>query len=231
MTGDMDVKGISSHMLEIGLGALAHANWHSNFASFMNDHWPELSVLQAAHAAELLVKARIAEEHPLLVFERLPTFKKNKGALQNKGALDLSRLVEEGRAVGYLDLPAQLWATTGMALPAVDQYEDFGRLRNSIQHFVPPPGRDLNRDTAEFIFGVVDPFINECWGLFAIDFNEDDEPFKYVVENLVRKEIVFLVSPEVASSLSVEEVDFSGCGEIYRREMLNRFAQASKHVD
>ena len=47
----------------------------------MNDHWPELSVLQAAHAAEFLVKARIAEEHPLLVFERLPAFQKNKGAL------------------------------------------------------------------------------------------------------------------------------------------------------
>ena len=225
MVGDMDVKRISSHMLEIGLGALAHANWHSNFAGFMNAHWPELSVLQAAHAAELLVKARIAEEHPLLVFERLPAFQKNKGAL------DLSQLVEQGRAIGYSDLPAQLWATTGVTLPAIDQYEEFGRLRNSIQHFIPPPDKNLNKATAEFIFSVIDPFLNDCWGLFAIDFNEDDEPYRYVVEHLVSEEVLFLVSPEAASALSDEDVDFSRCRESYRREMLNRFAQASKEAD
>ena len=224
MVGDMDVKGISDHMLEIGLGALAHANWHSNFTSFMNEHWPELSVLQAAHAAELLLKARIAEEHPLLVFERLPTFKKDKGPL------DLIHLVEQGRAVAYPDLPAQLWATTGIALPSSDQYQEFGRIRNSIQHFVPPPGLDLNKVTAEFIFGVIDPFIHKCWEIFAIDYNEDDEPYRYVVENLVRDEILFLVSPEAASWLSDEDLDFSKCGPDYRREMLSRFAEASKEV-
>jgi hypothetical protein len=62
----------SKHLLKLALGALAHANWHANYISHENDCWPELSVLQAAHAAELLIKARIAEEHPLLIFENLP---------------------------------------------------------------------------------------------------------------------------------------------------------------
>lgn len=66
------LKGIWEHMLDLGLGALAHANRHAAYAAMENERWPQLSVLQAAHAAELIIKARIAqEEHPLLIFEHL----------------------------------------------------------------------------------------------------------------------------------------------------------------
>lgn len=60
-------------MLDLGLGALAHANRHAAYAPMENHRWPELSIIQAAHAAELLIKARIAQEHPLLIFEKLPS--------------------------------------------------------------------------------------------------------------------------------------------------------------
>lgn len=55
-----DFKNIHNHMLKFGLGALTHANWHANFVSCHNDKWGELAVLQAAHEAEILLKARIA---------------------------------------------------------------------------------------------------------------------------------------------------------------------------
>lgn len=73
------LKGIWEHIRDLGLGALAHAHRHAAYAAMENPRWPELSVLQAAHAAELLIKARIAQEHPLLIFEQLPRFTQASG--------------------------------------------------------------------------------------------------------------------------------------------------------
>ena len=64
MSSEDSINSIAAHMRALGLGALAHANWHANYMSFTNDYSPELSVVQAAHAGELLIKARIAaREH------------------------------------------------------------------------------------------------------------------------------------------------------------------------
>jgi hypothetical protein len=63
---------VGEHIRDLGLGALSHANRHAAYAAVKNPKWPELSVLQASHAAELLIKARIEQEHPLLIFEQLP---------------------------------------------------------------------------------------------------------------------------------------------------------------
>ena len=67
-----ELESVYEHMLKLGLGALAHANYHSAYWAPENEEWGELSVLQAAHAAEILIKARIAQEHPLLIFEDFP---------------------------------------------------------------------------------------------------------------------------------------------------------------
>jgi hypothetical protein len=98
-------------MLGLGLGALAHANWHANYHSFENDWWSELSVLQAAHAAEILIKARIAQQHPLLIFEHLP----KPPAVKTR--LSLEHLLEQGRTYQYSELPDRLWAATGIMIP------------------------------------------------------------------------------------------------------------------
>ena len=65
-----ELRSVHKHMLGLGLGALAHANWQAAFHSWDNEYWPQLSVLQAAHSAEILIKARIAQAHPLLIFAR-----------------------------------------------------------------------------------------------------------------------------------------------------------------
>ena len=152
---DKSLKSAHENMIRLGLGALAHANWTSAFFSWESDVWSELSVVQAAHAAEILIKARIAQEHPLLIFERLP-----RPAAEDEQLLSFERLLTEGRTYQYADLPNRLWATTGMLLPCADNFSDFGRLRNSIQHFATPPDVDLSTRTLDFIFSVVDPFIN-----------------------------------------------------------------------
>lgn len=204
-------------MKGLGLGALAHANWHATTMSMENQWWSELSVLQAAHAGEILIKARIAAEHPLLIFDQMP-----KAPLAEADSLSLTHLVEAGRTYQFAELPDRLWATTGIRLPNVERYRRFGRLRNAIQHFTVPVGIDAGEEALRFIYDVIDPFINGCWGLFAIDITEEYDTLMYAMENLVRREIPFLVSEDAQKDFSGThvpwtEVSTSYCIELHRR--------------
>jgi hypothetical protein len=76
--------------------------------------------------------------------------------------LDFVDLFESGRTVQYFELPALLWAATGIEVPDREHYAAFGKLRNAIQHFAPPEAVDVHADTLRFIYGVIDPFINAC---------------------------------------------------------------------
>ena len=212
------LSAVFEHMRDLGLGALAHANGHANYTSFDNDKWPELSVLQAAHAAEILIKARIAQEHPLLIFEQLP-----RSTQINGDMLEIRHLVEKAKTIQYVELPDHLWAVTGIYLDNVEKYQAFGRIRNAIQHFVPPPNIDYSLKTIEFIFGVIDPFINKCWGLYAIDYNEDTEPYEYIIENLIQSNITFLVSPDLVDYHNFDDFNWPEKPPKYRLEMEKRF--------
>jgi hypothetical protein len=216
------LKDVWKHMLDLGLGALAHANRHAAYYAMQNGRWPDLSVIQAAHAAELIVKARIAEEHPLLIFEQLPTLKKTSAGNQ----LDLNDLFRQGRTIQWSDLPDRLWAVTGLVIPNRQKFYDFGKLRNGLQHFGPNPAVESDTETLKFIFEVIDPFINDCWKLFAIDYDEDSEPYIYLVGALVHREIKFLVSREAAETFDDWDVDWSSVNDKYRTEMHSRMEAA-----
>lgn len=213
-----ELKKVSEHMLALGLGALAHANWHANYMSFENEKWAELSVLQAAHAAEILIKARIAEEHPLLIFKDLP-----RSTQVDSDFLEIKHLFENAKTIQYSELPERLWATTGIKMENLKKYEFFGKLRNSIQHFAPPLDIDFSLEALEFIFEVIDPFINTCWNLYAIDYNEDDEPYIYLIEGLVIRGVKFLVSPDYAAELINVDFDWPENKPDYEKEMKKRF--------
>lgn len=217
------LKDIWQHMQSLGLGALAHANRHAAYTAMENQRWPELAVLQAAHSAELLIKARIAQEHPLLIFEDLP----RSTQAVNK-TLDWVDLFEKGRTLEWKDLPERLWAVTGIVLPNKPIFEAFGRLRNGIQHFGPPPGKDPGEETLNFVFNVIDPFINSCWGLYAIDYDEDYEPYLYFVGTLVSRELLFLVSPKAAKTSDDWDVEWDKTSKKYKNEMLKRIEDAKR---
>jgi hypothetical protein len=216
-----DLKGVWEHIRDLGLGALAHANRNAAYLP-ENKRAPELSVLQAAHAAELLIKARIAQEHPLLIFEHLPRPSRTAPVT----LLNLEDLFTQGRTFQWTDLPDRLWAVTGYTLPARDKFEAFGKLRNSIQHFAAPNLQDAGGTTLRFVFSVIDPFIHDCWGGFAVDFDEDLEPYVYFVGALVHREILFLVSPDAAAEFERWDVDWSKVSEKYKTEMHQRVQQA-----
>lgn len=216
------LKGIWEHIRDLGLGALAHANRHAAYAAMENPRWPELSVLQAAHAAELLIKARIAQEHPLLIFEQLP-----RSSQATAAHLDLEDLFRQGRTFQWSDLPERLWAATGLSLPNKNQFDRFGKLRNGIQHFAPSPDGDHGEETLRFVFEVIDPFIHDCWGLFAIDYDEDYEPYVYFVRALVSREIPFLVSPGAAAEFEHWDVDWSKASRAYKKEIHARVRKSN----
>lgn len=209
-------------MRDLGLAALAHAHQHAGLISFENGHWPELSVLQAAHAAELLIKARIAQEHPLLVFETLP-----KPAVPN-ALLDFEALFERGKTLEWSDLPARLWAVTGISVPERPLFDSFGRFRNAIQHFAPPSGQGAAERTLEFTFRVIDPFLNQNWGMCAIDYQEDYEPYVYLAPRLIEMGLPFNVSREAAKTFDQWSVDWDKVSERRRREIHDRVRKAEQ---
>lgn len=51
-----ELRDVADHMRDLGLGALTHALRLSLYWSPENPSWGDLSVLNAAHAAEILIK-------------------------------------------------------------------------------------------------------------------------------------------------------------------------------
>lgn len=127
-----------------------------------------MCVVHAAQAAEILLKARIAQEHPLLIFSKLP--KSNP----SKDALTLIDLLEGGRTLSYEELPDQLWATTGIKVERLNQYREFGRLRNQIIHFSMTNANALDTLTLRYSLEVLDPLVESFWGRSVIDFIKND---------------------------------------------------------
>ena len=87
---------IGDHLKELGLDALTHAMRLSLYSDQNNPHWGDLSVFHAAPAAEILIKARIAAEHPLLSFDQIPRFTQAGGPL-----LAVEDLLEKGRTIDF----------------------------------------------------------------------------------------------------------------------------------
>lgn len=194
-----ELKGVAEHMRELGLGSMQHALRLSLYDGGDNRWWGELSVLHAAHAAEVLIKARIAQEHPLLIFQQVP-----KPAPGRIDPLSFEELLESGMTLQYSELPQRLWAATGIRIAREDLYGKFGRLRNSIQHFASPKA-DPRERTLEFIFGVVDPFIGEQWGLYSIDYNDEfGDHYEHILGALIERDLRPRLSPDAARAWAEE---------------------------
>jgi hypothetical protein len=111
----------------------------------------------AAQEAEIVIKARIAQEHPLLLFNQLPR------SANAEAMLTAFELFEYGRTVQYSDLPEVLWATTGIRMSGVERYQKFGRLRNATVHFAARGDVDLHGEALRFLFEVMEPLVQTFW--------------------------------------------------------------------
>lgn len=174
--------------------ALSQANTHAVYLDPGREYWGNVSVLNAAHAGELVLKALIARSHPLLIF-------KNVSDLYDGNATELllQRMLEKGRTHDFQHLPNVLWAVTGISLPDPQSFKRIQKLRNSIQHFYHPDGVDDFGEEArgaslEFLYKNVDPLLKEYFFFNAIEFHEDPSVgYDYVVAALLRRELKFSI--------------------------------------
>jgi hypothetical protein len=180
------LTGLSEHMHTFGLAMLGRAVVDVTFAEIENPFAHPLAVNICAHATEILFKARIAQEHPLLIFSKLPGVEESP-----KRKLDFDDLLYRGRSLSYAELPGVLSMTAGYEIPKLDLYRDFGKLRNAIVHFAAPKN-DYSERVLRFAFEVVQPAIATFWGdsIFVAyeDFGEERE---YLEEKLERLGIPF----------------------------------------
>lgn len=160
-----DTRTIAEHMREFGTHTLGRAVYDATFNELFRPYAHPIAVIQAAHAAEIIIKARIAQEHPLLVFETLP--KSTKAS----DKLTIVELFEYGRTIQYADLPERLWAATGYRILKLDQFSEFGKLRNMIMHFA-VPDIDTSKEVLKFAFEVVDPMLQDFWDDSVVGYAE-----------------------------------------------------------
>ena len=152
-----DTREVAAHMQDFALTVLGRAAYQCTFSDMGAPYGHAMAVLHAAHGAELAIKARIADEHPLLIFNSLP----KSGTTTEQ--LSIKELFEQGRTIQFNELPEALWAATGIRMNRVEQYQKFGKYRNIIMHFA-APAEDWSTLTMEFLFQVVEPMVHEFWG-------------------------------------------------------------------
>ncbi|HEX8161195.1 MAG TPA: hypothetical protein VF538_04945 [Pyrinomonadaceae bacterium] len=83
-------------------------------------------------------------------------------------------------------------------------FQRFGKLRNSIQHFASLKECDLTQEILEFVFGIIDPMINDFWGLYAVNYVEDPDAHDYIFPMLIESGVTFLI-PEDCKGTVAEE--------------------------
>ncbi|MBD2177017.1 hypothetical protein H6F42_08855 [Pseudanabaena sp. FACHB-1998] len=175
----MDMKDVPKNMRRVGM-----LLFQSAFIEALQGHTP-MCVVHAAHAAEILLKARIAQEHPLLIFSKLPKSE------PNKDNLTLIDLLKDGRTFSYDELPEQLWATTGIKVNQITQYKEFGRLRNQVIHFSMTNAKNLDQLTLNYSLELLDPLVESFWGRSVIEFiARDPSASSYISSGILEAQIL-----------------------------------------
>ena len=172
---DIQRHEVAEQAKELGFAVLKNT-LRLTFSFYAEDvrSWHYLSVLQAAQAAELFIKARIAEEDPEKIY--VPK--------------------SDSRTIGYKELPTTLFKTITYKISNQELYCSFGKLRNDIQHLLIPGGYNLKQETTRFIFEVIDPVINDFWGLNVLNYidKDVDDLDKFIFTDLLKANIKFRVT-------------------------------------
>lgn len=158
---DPDLRDVHKHMRQLGITIIGRAIADATSSEITRPFGHALAVVHAAHGAEIVVKARIAQEHPLLLFKKRPALSSAPSRLSQK------ELFKDGRTVDYLDLPDLLWAATGYRMAEPVRFKKFGELRNQIVHFAVPE-KEHDEETLRFCIEVMEPLLSDFWAESAI---------------------------------------------------------------
>lgn len=173
---------LTEHMKEFGLHLIGEGIKNSVITPIFQPYLHAISLCNVAHGTEIILKARIAEEYPLLIFDKIP-----KMEAVNSEKLEFLDLLEKGNTISFFELPDRLWASTGFRINNLNKYRDFGRLRNQIIHFAALNLENLAEITLRFTFEVIEPAINHFWNESVITYTYDDQESElYVLRELER---------------------------------------------
>lgn len=176
-----DTRNVADHLRKFGMAVLGRAAYDLTFSEMMRPYAHLMAVSTAAQGAELVLKARIAQEHPLLLFSTLPK------SAHAEDQLTIQELYEYGRTIQYHELPEVLWATTGIRIMRIEQFQEFGKLRNASVHFAVPEDEDWHTTTLKFLFEVMEPLVNRFWNDSMIPYAADWD--EYVWEDALRGQL------------------------------------------
>lgn len=180
-----DKLRMASQMRDFGLYTVARGVVNCTFSEVHNPYAHAMGLVQVANGFEVLIKSKIVEEHPLLIFTKVP-----KDTYINDGDMKISDLLEHGQTIMYSELPDRLWATTGYKLKNLEFYKRFGKLRNQIIHFSIP--EEATSDVVlKYTFEVVESAINDWWDTTILEYamDYDEEYCLYAFEQMKRLKI------------------------------------------
>lgn len=171
---------IASQMRDFGLSMVAKGVVNTTFSEHGEPYSHAMGLVQVANGFEILIKSKIVEEHPLLVFTKIP-----KEANLLDGNIKMEDLIEHGQTIMYSELPDRLWATTGYKIEPIELYNKFGRIRNQIIHFA-IPAISLSDFTLEFTFKIIEKAINSWWDTTILEYapDYDEVVLEYIFERL-----------------------------------------------
>jgi hypothetical protein len=161
-----DTANVATHMKDFGLCVVGRAIHDAVYSERGRPYAHAMAIGHAAHGTEILVKSRIAQQHPLLIFDGLPS---SRAA---KDQLTVHELFEHGQTAPWAELPELLWAVTGYRMPNPKRFLDFGRLRDRILHFAVPE-IDAAGETLRFAFEVVEPMVADFWEESLVPYAEE----------------------------------------------------------
>lgn len=207
---------LSDNILKSALGALSQANMHAAFFDPGNEHWGNVSVVNATHAGELVVKAAIAQQHPLLIFKdvfKLDDYSGNE--------ISLDTLLRKAKTHEFQHLPMILWAVCKERIPDQASFDEIRAMRNNVQHFFHPAGlsgigQDAREASLRFLYKNVDPLLKRHFDLCAIEYHEDHSVgYDYLVKCLIQHELEFSIPDDFnLTEISLKE-EARLCGSEY----------------
>lgn len=178
-----ELHAFNSGMVDFGCSLLGKSLYDLTFAP-MGECVHPYAYSSLVQALEVLMKAAIAEKHPLLIYEKIPKITSKKD--------QLGEFFKKARSRGFLDLPEILAMTTDYHIQQ-KEIEDAWITRCKIMHM----GHGLDTDYAcrglDLTFKVIDPFIYKFWNRSAIDETTsfDSETPIYLVEHCLAYGIDF----------------------------------------
>lgn len=177
--------GLAEHMKDFGLHMVGKGIVNATFSECYNPYAHAMSIVHIAHGAEILFKARIVEQNPLLIFSNYPKWSQSK-----KEQIDFIALLETEHTIKFSALPKILSVEIGYDIDNSNLFTEFGKLRNEIVH-LKVPHLELNDLALNFTFRVIERAVNDWWDktIFNYAVNYDEVYLEYAFEQLHRLDI------------------------------------------